>query len=79
MFKSQLVSVSVREDELIEEEEEETGGEGTSSSYSDDELSFLSLNEKPDRNLTLLDDYEMEELGYACDPNHRSGLYSSSP
>ncbi|XP_038904105.1 GTPase ERA-like, chloroplastic [Benincasa hispida] len=69
VFKDQLVSVS--EDEFVEKEE--TDGEGTSSSYSDDELSFLSLNEKPDRNLTLLDDYEMEELGYAGDRNHISG------
>lgn len=65
-------TVFVSEDEFVNDEE--TDGEETSSSYSDDELSFLSLNEKPDRNLTLLDDYEMEELGYAVDPNHRSGL-----
>lgn len=69
VLKDQFITVS--------EDEEEADGEGTSSSYSDDELSFLSLNEKPDRNLTLLDDYEMEELGYACDRNHRSGLYTS--
>uniref|UniRef100_A0A7N0UFT5 Era-type G domain-containing protein n=1 Tax=Kalanchoe fedtschenkoi TaxID=63787 RepID=A0A7N0UFT5_KALFE len=34
--------------------------------------SFLSLSEKPDRNLALLDDYEAEELNIV-DPNHRSG------
>ncbi|KNA12587.1 hypothetical protein SOVF_124530, partial [Spinacia oleracea] len=33
--------------------------------------SFLSLSEKPDRTLALLDDYEMEESDF--DPNHRSG------
>lgn len=76
VFKDQLVSVRVSEDEFIEEDE--TDGEGTSSSYSDDDSSFLSLNEKPDRNLTLLDDYEMEELGYTGDRNHRSGVYTSS-
>lgn len=76
MFNDQLVSVRVSEDEFIEEDE--TDGEGTSSSYSDDGSSFLSLNEKPDRNLTLLDDYEMEELGYTGDRNHRSGVYTSS-
>lgn len=48
------------------EEEEEAG------SYSDEESAFLSLSDKPDRNLALLDDYEMEELDYN-DPNHRSG------
>ncbi|RHN42076.1 putative GTP-binding protein Era [Medicago truncatula] len=39
----------------------------------DDDSSFLSLSMKPDRNLGLLDDYETEELGYDCDPNHKSG------
>lgn len=72
MLKNQSVTIS----ENGFNEEEETDGEGTSSLYSDDELSFLSLNEKPDRNLTLLDDYEIEELGYVSDPNHRSGLYT---
>ncbi|RZC88548.1 hypothetical protein C5167_016410 [Papaver somniferum] len=37
-----------------------------------DDDSYLSLNEKPDRNLALLDDYEMEELDFVVDPNHRS-------
>lgn len=41
----------------------------------DDDSSFLSLSMKPDRNLGLLDDYETEELGYDCDPNHKSGLF----
>lgn len=45
----------------------------------DDESSvstFLSLSEKPDRNLALLDDYELEELDFASNPNHRSGTFS---
>ncbi|GMP27370.1 hypothetical protein CsSME_00003394 [Camellia sinensis var. sinensis] len=48
---------------LIEEEDEDEA------SYS----GFLSLSEKPDRNMALLDDYEMEELDSLPDPNHRSG------
>jgi len=44
----------------------------------DDDTSFLSLSVKPDRNLGLLDDYETEELGYDCGPNHKSGLFSNS-
>ncbi|KAF6171179.1 hypothetical protein GIB67_027985 [Kingdonia uniflora] len=52
----------------VEESNEEL--EVTSSS---DEFEFLSLNEKPDRNLALLDDYEIEELNFESNPNHRSG------
>ncbi|KAI3519231.1 hypothetical protein L1887_08258 [Cichorium endivia] len=48
-----------------EEEEQEEDAYGTSA--------FLSLSSKPDRNMAMLDDYEMEELGYTPDPNHRSG------
>ncbi|CAA6673169.1 unnamed protein product [Spirodela intermedia] len=49
------------------------GEEATSSSSSPyTSASFLSLSEKPDRNLALLDDYEMEELD-APDGTHRSG------
>ncbi|KAF8101435.1 hypothetical protein N665_0205s0029 [Sinapis alba] len=41
---------------------------------SDDEASLLSLSMKPDRNMALLDDYEMEELGHTPpDTTHRSG------
>ncbi|KAL5819292.1 hypothetical protein ACOSQ4_023134 [Xanthoceras sorbifolium] len=42
----------------------------------DDELPLLSLSEKPDRNMALLDDYEIEEFDYASSPpnnNHKSG------
>lgn len=42
-----------------------------SSSYSN----VLSLSEKPDRNLALLDDYDMEEVNALLDPNHRSGPF----
>lgn len=42
----------------------------------DDDVSssmLLSLSVKPDRTMALLDDYEMEEMDYVPDPNHRSG------
>ncbi|KAG9146054.1 hypothetical protein Leryth_016610 [Lithospermum erythrorhizon] len=40
----------------------------------EDASSFLSLSEKPDRSIALLDDYEMEELGFLHNnPNHKSG------
>ncbi|KAF7809710.1 GTPase ERA-like, chloroplastic isoform X1 [Senna tora] len=45
----------------------------TSSSLEDD-LSFLSLSEKPDRNMALLDDYEAEEFDYDSQTDHRSEL-----
>ncbi|EPS63982.1 hypothetical protein M569_10798, partial [Genlisea aurea] len=41
---------------------------------SESPASFLSLNVKPERNVVLLDDYELEEMDLAAgDPNHRSG------
>lgn len=49
----------------METDEEEEDGYGTPA--------ILSLSSKPDRNMAMLDDYEMEELGYLADPNHRSG------
>ncbi|KAK1298924.1 putative tRNA modification GTPase mnmE [Acorus calamus] len=50
----------------IEEEDEEEVSFSSSS--------FLSLSEKPDRNMALLDDYEMEELNVDnSNPNHKSG------
>ncbi|RWV89804.1 hypothetical protein GW17_00048031 [Ensete ventricosum] len=58
-----------------EDEEEEGDPYLTSSNPS---ASLLSLSEKPDRSLALLDEYELEEL----DPdrstchNHRSGQFS---
>ncbi|OMO56930.1 hypothetical protein CCACVL1_26143 [Corchorus capsularis] len=53
---------------VSEEEDEEL-----LTSLSGDESSFLSLSVKPDRNMALLDDYEMEELDFASHTNHRSG------
>lgn len=67
--KQELIALQQQQQE---DEEEQTA------SFSDDDASFLSLSEKPDRNLGLLDDYETEELGYDCGPNHRSGLCSIS-
>ncbi|KAK7250893.1 hypothetical protein RIF29_33648 [Crotalaria pallida] len=52
---------------------EQAEAEAEDAEYLDDELSFLSLSEKPDRNLALLDDYEAEELDFDSGPNHRSG------
>ncbi|XP_009593229.1 GTPase ERA-like, chloroplastic [Nicotiana tomentosiformis] len=50
------------------EEEEEEGEE------EEDSPMVLSLSVKPDRNMALLDDYELEELDFVpLDPNHRSG------
>ncbi|KAK4361172.1 hypothetical protein RND71_020124 [Anisodus tanguticus] len=41
----------------------------------EDSSMLLSLSVKPDRNMSLLDDYEMEELDLVPhNPNHRSGL-----
>lgn len=55
------------------EQEHDVQDEEEASSYSDDGSSFLSLSEKPDRNMALLDDYEIEELDFEPDPNHQSG------
>ncbi|KAF7850167.1 hypothetical protein BT93_L5788 [Corymbia citriodora subsp. variegata] len=58
-----------------ESDGEEGGGESSSYAASDDdddESPLLSLSEKPDRSVALLDDYEMEELD-ASNPDHRSG------
>ncbi|KAK4584198.1 hypothetical protein RGQ29_022086 [Quercus rubra] len=57
----------------IDEREYEIEEDAETTSYSDDDSSFLSLSEKPDRNMALLDDFEMEELDYASNANHRSG------
>nr|KYP35070.1 GTP-binding protein era isogeny [Cajanus cajan] len=39
----------------------------------DDDSSFLSLSDKPDRNIPLLDEYEAEELDLDSAPDHKSG------
>ncbi|CAJ1942517.1 unnamed protein product [Sphenostylis stenocarpa] len=64
----------VSEEELklkLKEVEEEQ--EQEDSYLDDDDSSFLSLSDKPDRNTTLLDDYETEELDFDVGPDHRSG------
>ncbi|XP_062156347.1 GTPase ERA-like, chloroplastic [Alnus glutinosa] len=58
---------------ILSEEQYDSEEDAETTSYSEDESSFLSLSVKPDRNMALLDDYEMEELDYTSDPNHRSG------
>ncbi|PON99615.1 GTP-binding protein Era [Trema orientale] len=73
LSKAQQLRVSEQENDGAEEDEDdEEEEEAEVSSYSDEESSFLSLSVKPDRNMALLDDYELEELDYN-DPNHRSG------
>ncbi|OMO84434.1 hypothetical protein COLO4_22041 [Corchorus olitorius] len=59
--RSSVIAISEEEDEDL------------LTSISGDESSFLSLSVKPDRNMALLDDYEMEELDFASHANHRSG------
>ncbi|KAJ0659826.1 hypothetical protein HanOQP8_Chr14g0530611 [Helianthus annuus] len=54
--------------QFIQQEQEEDDDDFETST-------FLSLSSKPDRNMAMLDDYEMEELGYSHDPNHRSGQF----
>ncbi|XVF59665.1 hypothetical protein PTKIN_Ptkin07bG0293900 [Pterospermum kingtungense] len=61
-----LIQQVLERNSLIEDSEKEE------ISISGDE-SFLSLSEKPDRNMALLDDYELEELDFASPTNHRSG------
>ncbi|GLT39163.1 hypothetical protein SLA2020_133690 [Shorea laevis] len=53
---------------ILDEEDD-----GDETNISDDESSFLSLSEKPDRNMALLDEYEMDELDSSSTSNHRSG------
>lgn len=69
----------IREQEFNrDEDEEEEDDDEEETSISGDESSFLSLSVKPDRSMALLDDYEMEELDYSSNPNHRSGQFSLS-
>lgn len=56
-------AVDAGEGEYDDEEEE-------IATWSRKPVSLLSLNSKPDRNLALLDEYELEE----CDSSHKSGL-----
>lgn len=66
-----LKLASPRTASLLDGEDVEDEADHESSSYSN----VLSLSEKPDRNLALLDDYDMEEVNAHLDPNHRSGLF----
>lgn len=64
-LRSSRYYMTSKDDEEYEEQEEDAT---TSSSM------LLSLSSKPDRNMALLDDYEMEEMGFVPDDsNHRSG------
>ncbi|GMI94050.1 ERA (E. coli RAS-like protein)-related GTPase 1 [Hibiscus trionum] len=62
-----LIQQVLERDNLIEDSQELEG------EISGDDSSFLSLSEKPDRNMALLDDYELEELDFSSPTNHRSG------
>lgn len=53
--------------------DDEDGAEDEDGSSSHSNSTVLSLSVKPDRNLALLDDYEMDEFDALPDPNHRSG------
>ncbi|CAG7860575.1 unnamed protein product [Brassica rapa] len=64
----------IRQQRSFSETEVEQGQLGDDEEELEDEASLLSLSVKPDRNMALLDDYEMEELGHSPpDTNHRSG------
>ncbi|KAL5122649.1 GTPase ERA-like, chloroplastic [Glycine soja] len=74
-----LEAFSNKQDQFwVSEEELELELEEGEDSYLDgddhgDDSSFLSLSDKPDRNMALLDDYEGEELDFEFGPDHRSG------
>ncbi|CAN6463295.1 unnamed protein product [Victoria cruziana] len=59
-----------RREEMVSDEAEDVAGER---SGAPEDASFLSLNDKPRRDLALLDDYETEELDLRPNSNHRSG------
>ncbi|KAB2008468.1 hypothetical protein ES319_D10G100100v1 [Gossypium barbadense] len=63
-----LIQQVLERNNLIEDSQEEDEDE-----ISGDDSSFLSLSEKPDRNMALLDEYELEELDFTSPTNHRSG------
>ncbi|KAK1410428.1 hypothetical protein QVD17_36965 [Tagetes erecta] len=68
---SSQIQNQFKQQQLQEEEEEDADNNDDDDDFG--ASAFLSLSSKPDRNMALLDDYEMEELGYSHDPNHRSG------
>lgn len=69
----------VEEEEEVQEDEVVDDGEGVQVEEEEEEAAAvttrprLELIEKPDRSLTLLDEYESEELGTSHCANHRSG------
>ncbi|KAB2061674.1 hypothetical protein ES319_A10G102100v1 [Gossypium barbadense] len=65
-----LIQQVLERNNLIEDSQEEDEDEDE---ISGDDSSFLSLSEKPDRNMALLDEYELEELDFTSPTNHRSG------
>ncbi|MBA0871586.1 hypothetical protein Goshw_027762, partial [Gossypium schwendimanii] len=69
-----LIQQVLERNNLIEDSQEEDEDE-----ISGDDSSFLSLSEKPDRNMALLDEYELEELDFTSPTNHRSGSLRSTP
>ncbi|XP_052727663.1 GTPase ERA-like, chloroplastic isoform X2 [Vigna angularis] len=71
-FHSKQDQLWVGEEELQLQLKEAVEDEGDSY-LDDDDSSFLSLSDKPDRNMALLDDYETEELDFDTGPDHRSG------
>ncbi|KAL2333727.1 hypothetical protein Fmac_014940 [Flemingia macrophylla] len=63
----------VSEQELELELELEEAEEDLYLDDDEDDSSFLSLSDKPDRNMALLDEYETEELDFDSGPDHKSG------
>ncbi|CAI9763542.1 unnamed protein product [Fraxinus pennsylvanica] len=78
-YNSKRVKIQSEVQKMQEEEEEGTRFYmGLDEDFEEEEdtssSSLLSLSDKPERNMSLLDDYEMEELDFVpIDPNHRSG------
>lgn len=73
-----LEALTITERVIIDEDEDEEAegdDEYVSAASSSASSTFLSLSNKPDRNMALLDDYEAEELDTVIDPNHRSGSF----
>ncbi|XVE82584.1 hypothetical protein DITRI_Ditri16bG0017400 [Diplodiscus trichospermus] len=68
-----LIQQVLERNNFVEDSQEEEEEEEEEMSISGDESSFLSLSEKPDRNMAMLDDYELEELDFDSPTKHRSG------
>jgi hypothetical protein len=74
LSRSKTDSHEALDAEEIEYDDEQEEEEGEVATWSRKPVSLLSLNSKPNRNLSLLDEYEMEER----DASHKSGLYPLS-